>query len=79
MSLDLDRTRIRIECPKCQFPARPFFRQVKHRDVLVCGGCKSNIQLIDHLGSYRKSERQIKHALEELTSSLKNITIKIRL
>ena len=79
MNIDLDKTRIRIECPKCQFPSRPFFRQVKDRDVLVCGGCKSNIQLVDHLGSYRKSERRVRRALEELTSSLKNLTINIRL
>ena len=79
MSIDLDRHRIRIECPQCHFPARPFFRQVKHRDVLVCGGCKSNIQLVDHLGSYRKGERKMRRALEELTSSLKNLKLTIRL
>lgn len=79
MSLDLDRIRIRIECPRCKFPARPFFRQVKHRDVLVCGGCKANIQLVDHLGSYRKAERKIRYALEQLTATLKSTSINIRL
>ena len=79
MSINLGRHRIVIKCPRCKFPARIFFRQVKHRDVLVCGGCKANIQLVDYLGSYRKAERKVRRAIDELTTSLGNRKITIRL
>ena len=48
-----DRHRIDIECPRCRFPTRAFLRQIRRCDVLVCGGCKGNIQLVDH---YRKTQ-----------------------
>jgi transcription initiation factor IIE alpha subunit len=77
--MNLDRERIYIQCPRCHFHARPFLRQVRNQDTLICGGCKSNIHLVDYLGQYRKAERQIRRALEDLTDSLRdlNITIKI--
>ena len=79
MSVNLGKHRFTIKCPQCKFPAHIFFRQVKHRDVLVCGGCKANIQLVDHLGSYRKAERKVRRAIEGLTSSFGNLNITIRL
>lgn len=78
MIIDLDRQRIRICCPKCEFPVQPFFRQVKNRDVLVCGGCKANIQLVDHLGSYRKAQRKVQAAIDQLTNTLKSTKLNIR-
>ena len=78
MIINLDRKRIYIECPRCNFYARPFLRQVRHRETIICGGCKANIHLVDHLGSYRKSERKVRKALEALTEQLKTITINLR-
>lgn len=77
--MNLDHERIYIQCPRCNFYARPFLRQVRNRDTLICGGCKSNIHLVDYLGQYRKAERQIRRALEDFTDELRslNITIKI--
>ena len=79
MTINLDRERIYIHCPRCNFWARPFLRQVRHRETIVCGGCKANIHLDDHLGSFRKAQRQVNKALEELQAQLGNITINIRL
>ena len=79
MTLNLDRERIYIHCPCCNFWARPFLRQISHRETIVCGGCKANIRLDDHLGSFRKAQGQVNKALEELEAQLSNITINIKL
>lgn len=79
MTFNIDRQRIYIQCPQCNFWARPFLRQVRHRETIVCGGCKSNIRLDDHLGGFRKAQRQISRALDELESQLKSINMTIRL
>lgn len=77
--ISLDRHRIDIVCERCNFGARPFLRQVRHGETIICGGCKSNIHLVDHLGSFRKAERQVRRALEDLASSLGNMKLTIRL
>ena len=69
MVFTLDRHRIDIECPRCRFPTRAFLRQVRLCDVVVCGGCKNNIQLVDHLGTLRKADRNLRAAFEELLSA----------
>jgi hypothetical protein len=53
-------------------------RQVRHQDVIICAGCKSNISLTDHLAQYRMAERRVRQALEELTDSLSGLNITIR-
>ncbi len=78
MTLSLDRERTYISCPKCNFWARPFLRQIRHRETLICGGCKSNILLDDHLGSFRKAQRQLSDALHDLESQLGSLTINIK-
>jgi hypothetical protein len=79
MSINLDRERIYIYCPRCNFWARPFLRQVRRRETIVCGGCKANIRLDDHLGSFRKAQRQLNRALDEIAAQLGNLTINIKL
>lgn len=79
MTINLDRERVYIHCPRCNFWARPFLRQIRHRETIVCGGCKANIRLDDYLGSFRKAQRQVNKAMEELEQQLGNLTINIRL
>jgi hypothetical protein len=67
--IDLDRHRIDLECPECQFPTRVFLRQVRLCDVIVCGGCKGTIQLVDQMASFRKARRDIEEALDDLASA----------
>jgi hypothetical protein len=55
-------------------------RQVRHQDVVICGGCKANIWLVDHLGQYRKAAKQVRKAIENLFSEFggnRTITIKL--
>lgn len=78
MQVNLDRQPIYIQCPKCGFFARPFLRQVRHRETIICGGCKSNLRLDDHLGSYRKADRQLRHALDELANAFKDLNLTIK-
>jgi hypothetical protein len=55
-------------------------RQVRNQDVVICGGCKTNIWLVDHLGQYRKAKRQVQKAIENLLGAFggsKTITIKL--
>jgi hypothetical protein len=79
MIINLDRERIYIHCPRCSFWSRPLLRQIRDRETIVCGGCKANIRLDDHLGSFRKAQRQMNRALEELEAQLGNLTITIKL
>jgi hypothetical protein len=72
MSFTFDRHRIDIECPRCRFPARPFLRQVRLGDVIVCGGCKADIRLVDHMAAYRQADRRIRAAVDDLMSAMKN-------
>ena len=79
MTLSLDRERIYIHCPRCSFYARPFLRQIRLRETIVCGGCKGNIRLDDHLGSFRKAQRRLGIAFSQLADALGSMTINIRL
>lgn len=79
MKISLDRQRVYIACPRCNFWARPFFRQIRHRETIICGGCKSNICLDDHLGSLRKAQRQVNKALQAIQESVRNLSINIKI
>lgn len=78
MTINLDRERIYIQCPACNFWSRPFLRQIRSRDTIICGGCKANLRLDDHLGSFRKAQREVNRAIEELERQLQDFTINIR-
>jgi len=79
MTINLDRKRVYIRCLRCNFWARPFLRQIRHRETIVCAGCKANLRLDDHLGSFRKTQRQVNRALNELREQLGTVNINIRL
>lgn len=79
MSFSLDRKRIYIQYACCNFFARPFLRQVRHKETIICSGCKTNIRLDDWLGSYRKAERQLRQALNALKAQPGNITFDLKL
>lgn len=77
--MNLDRQRIYLPCPRCNFYARPFLRQVRHQDTLICGGCKANIHLVDYIGQYRNAERQVRRAIEDFTAQLRGLNLTIKL
>ena len=78
MLVNLDRHRIYITCPRCSFFARPYLRQVRHRETIICGGCKANLRLDDYLGSYRTAERKLRRELDEITEAFKDLTMTVK-
>lgn len=78
--IDLDRFEFEVECPKCSFASKIFYRDARLRDVLICRGCKANLQLDDHMNECRKARRQFHTAIQELEEAiakLNNITIRL--
>ena len=78
--IDLDRFEFVVECPKCSFTTKIFYRDARLRDVLICRGCKANIQLDDHMNECRKARRQFNAAMQKLKDALAklNTTITLR-
>jgi hypothetical protein len=77
----IDFAELDFPCPKCRF-FNPFtIRQARLRDVIICRGCKSNIQLDDQMNSVRVAERDVRHAVDGLTKTFesisRNLTIKL--
>jgi hypothetical protein len=78
---DLDRHQFDVACPSCRFYNRIFYRDARLRDVVICRGCKQNIQLDDHMNECRKARAQVERALSELENTLRGLggTITIKL
>ena len=79
--IDIDRFKFEVECPKCNFATIILYRDARLRDVLICRGCKANIQLDDHMNQCRKARKQFSSAMRELEQALSKLstTITIRL
>ncbi len=77
--IDLDRYEFEVECPTCNFATKIFYRDARLRDVLICRGCKANIQLDDHMNECRKARRQFNAAMQELEDALANLNTTITL
>lgn len=77
----IDNTPVSASCPVCEFYNTFTIKQARLRDMIICRGCKTNIQLDDHMNECRKVTRQIERALAEFQDSLKNLnlTLKVRL
>ena len=79
--LNLDRLEFDISCPVCRFQNDILYRQARLRDVLICRGCKANIQLDDQMNECRKARRQVNQAMADLERTLasfsKTITLKL--
>jgi len=75
--LELDRYRFDVTCPNCRFANQIFYRDARLRDVLICRGCKKNIQLDDHMNQCRKARSEINAALQKLQESLGKLSGKI--
>ena len=64
--LDIDGIEVSIDCPLCGFANPIWIRQAKLRDVILCRGCKSNIQLDDHMNTVRKASESVRRQWREL-------------
>jgi hypothetical protein len=67
---DLDRHQLDVACPSCRFYNRIFYRDARLRDVVICRGCKQNIQLDDHMNQCRKARDELNRALRGLEATL---------
>lgn len=75
----LDSTVISTPCPLCDFENHFTFKQARLRDVIICRGCKANIQLDDQMNECKNAVRRTGRMMSELQNSLNNMNINIEL
>jgi len=42
-------------------------KQIRLEDVVICGGCKANIRLVDHMGEVAAGRRKLRAVVDEVT------------
>ena len=77
--ISLDAFDVDLVCPACKFINTFRFKQARLRDVIICRGCKANIQLDDRMNECRKAERDVRRAFEELMRSLGSLRLEIKI
>jgi peptide subunit release factor 1 (eRF1) len=76
---DLDCATILIECPRCNFHNSVTMRQVRLHDVVICRGCKSNMQLVDYMGTVSNAREDIWNSQRNMMETLsRTISITLR-
>ncbi len=77
----IDNAPVSVACPVCEFHNTFTIKQARLREMIICRGCKANIQIDDDMNECRKVTRQIERAMAEFEDSLKNLnlTLKIKL
>jgi len=68
--IDIDSFTVDVECPRCLFFNPISVKQARLRDVAICRGCKSNIQLDDGMNSVRKSRRDMQRQFQALQDKI---------
>lgn len=71
--IDIDGYEIQIDCPKCGFSNPIWIRQARLRDVVICRGCKSNIQLDDRMNTVKKACESIRRQFEAFRRSVEGL------
>jgi len=69
----VDAFEVEVECPRCQFQNPIWLKQARLRDVIICRGCKSNIQLADSINTVRKAHHSIRRAMNDLRETVSKI------
>lgn len=77
--ISIDNETIEFPCPCCGFYNEIFFKQARLRDVFICRGCKSNIQLDDQMNECRKAEQSIRKSIQDLEKTFRNLNIEINM
>jgi hypothetical protein len=68
--IDIDSFEVEIECPRCSFTNPVSMKQARVRDVVICRGCKANVQLDDAMNSVRKARRNIQRQFKALQNQI---------
>ncbi len=71
--INLDKFEVEVDCPRCQFANPIWLKQARFRDVIICRGCKANIQLEDSMNTVRKGVRSVHQALDQLHHQIESI------
>lgn len=74
----IDNTVVSVPCPKCVFENPFTIKQARLRDIIICRGCKANIQLDDHMNECKKAVRQVERAINELHESLQSLNLNLK-
>jgi len=75
---DLDKFEIEVPCPRCGFYEPVTLKQVRLDDVVICRGCKVNLQLFDQMHQVANARRQLAAAMQRLADAFaKPINIKL--
>jgi hypothetical protein len=75
---DIDKFEVEIDCPGCGFANPIWLGQARLRDVVICRGCKGNIQLDDSMNSVRKARQSLRRSMRDLRESLGRLNRKSR-
>lgn len=76
--INLDKFEVEVDCPSCRFSNPIWLRQARLRDVVICRGCKANIQLDDGMNTVRKAHRSMRRAMQELHDEVKRFNRRFR-
>jgi hypothetical protein len=73
---DIDKVEVELACPICGFYATVTMGQIRLEDVVICGGCKANIQLVDMAGETGKCRTLLRRMVEDLGKKPINLTLR---
>ena len=76
--IDIDGFEVEVDCPLCGFMNPIWIRQARLRDVIICRGCKANIQLDDSMNTVRKSVQAIRRRFRELQQTIERMNRRLR-
>jgi len=76
--IDIGKHTFEVPCPRCSFYNPFYFHQAVVRDVIICRGCKGNIQLDDHMNECQKAHRAIRRAFRELEQEINKLNSALR-
>ena len=78
--IDLDAIEVPLICPNCEFYNPVTTKQARLSDVLICRGCKANLQCVDALGQLANARSAIQKQFDELAELFrKPITLTLEL
>jgi hypothetical protein len=76
--INIDKFEVEVDCPRCSFANPVWLRQARLRDVVICRGCKANIQLDDGMNTVRKAYRSIRRSMQELCDTVDRLNRNFR-
>lgn len=71
--MDISNKKIEFECPNCHSKVSITLEQAEKEEIVVCPGCKKNIQLSDKDGSVKQSKHDIEKGIKDLQEEIKKI------